>query len=87
MGLALIGAIGFLRMMVAIIAQIVGAIAAAAVVSALLPGDLAVRTTLNDAADVSTARGLFIEMFATALLIFTMYVRHNSVNTLMLIML
>jgi aquaporin related protein len=72
LGLALIGAIGFLRMVVAIIAQILGAIAAAALVSGLFPGDLLVRTTLSSNPQTSTARGLFIEMFCTALLVFTM---------------
>lgn len=61
-------------MIISIIAQIVGAIAAAALVSGLFPGDLLVRTTISDNPDVSTARGLFIEMFCTALLVFTMYV-------------
>jgi aquaporin related protein len=59
-------------MIVAIVAQILGGIAAAAVVSALFPGDLLVRTTLSDNPDTSTTRGLFIEMFCTALLVFTM---------------
>jgi aquaporin related protein len=72
LGLALIGAIGWLRMIVAIIAQMLGAIAAAAVVSALFPGNLLVRTTLSDNPDTSTVQGLFIEMFCTALLVFTM---------------
>ena len=55
--------------MIVFIAQIVGGIAASAIVSTLFPGDLNVRTTL--AAGVSIPRGLFIEMFCTALLIFT----------------
>ncbi|KIW04086.1 uncharacterized protein PV09_04903 [Verruconis gallopava] len=73
LGLALIGAIGFLRMTVAIIAQILGAIAAAALVSGLFPGPLLVRTTLSVAPKTSVVRGLFIEMFCTALLIFTIF--------------
>ena len=59
-------------MIVAMVAQIIGAIAAAAVVSGLFPGDLLVRTTLSSNPEVSAVRGLFIEMFCTALLIFTM---------------
>jgi len=43
---------------------------AAGVVSALFPGPLNVRTTLGVGATVS--RGLFIEMFLTAELVFTM---------------
>lgn len=68
----------------------IGAIAASAIISALLPGDLTVRTTLTGmstaywiymsarnanpcsfALGTSITRGLFIEMFCTALLVFT----------------
>ncbi len=52
-----------------LISQIVGGIAAAGIVSALFPGPLAVRTTLGAGASVS--QGLFIEMFLTAQLVFT----------------
>jgi aquaporin related protein len=48
-----------------------GGMAAAGVVSALLPGPLAVSTTLG--AGVSITRGVFIEMFLTALLVFTIF--------------
>lgn len=51
------------------IAQILGAIASAGIVSCLFPGPLNVRTTLDQ--DTSIVRGLFIETFLTALLIFT----------------
>jgi aquaporin related protein len=51
-------------------AQIIGAIAAAGVVSGLFPGDLNVRTSLSPG--TTLARGLFIEMFLTAELVFTM---------------
>ena len=53
------------------IAQILGAIVAAAVVSGLLPTELRVHTGLSD--DTSVTRGLFIEMFLTAELIFTIF--------------
>lgn len=52
-------------------AQILGAIAAAAVVSGLFPGPMAVRTTLGSG--TSIARGCFIEMFLTAQLIFSIF--------------
>lgn len=52
-------------------AQILGAIAAAAVVSGLFPGAMGVTTGLSPG--VSTAQGLFIEMFLTAELIFTIF--------------
>ena len=49
--------------------QILGAVVSAAVVSCLLPGPLAVQTTLTNG--TSIAQGLFIEMFLTAELVFT----------------
>ena len=50
-------------------AQILGAIVAAALVSCMFPGPLAVQTTLTNG--TSIAQGLFIEMFLTAELVFT----------------
>ncbi len=50
-------------------AQMIGGLVAAAVVSALFPGPLAVLTTLNHG--TSIAQGLFIEMFLTAELVIT----------------
>ncbi|KAK8239781.1 aquaporin-like protein [Phyllosticta capitalensis] len=70
-GLCLIGAVGWIRGFLVILAQIVGGIASAAAVSALFPGDLAVRTTLGGG--TSIVRGLFIEMFLTLQLIFTIF--------------
>jgi len=46
-------------------------IAAAAVVQAILPGPLNVSTTLGTG--VSPARGVFLEMFLTSLLVFTIW--------------
>ncbi|KAF2440650.1 aquaporin-like protein, partial [Karstenula rhodostoma CBS 690.94] len=69
--LALVGAIGWVKAFLLILAQIMGAIAAAAVVSGLLPGPLAVRTTLSDG--VSVTRGIFIEALCTAELIFAIF--------------
>ncbi|GME65394.1 Major intrinsic protein [Neofusicoccum parvum] len=71
LGLCLIGAVGWIRGFLVIITQIVGAIAAAGIVSCLFPGPLNVRTTLG--AETSVVRGLFIEMFLTAQLIFTIF--------------
>jgi aquaporin rerated protein, other eukaryote len=48
-----------------------GAMASAGVVKGLFPGPLAVTTSLNDT--TSLAQGLFIEMFLTAQLIFTIF--------------
>lgn len=71
LGMCLIGAVGWVKGTVALISQILGAIAAAGVVSALFPGPLAVRTTLS--AETSVVRGLFIEMFLTAALVFAIF--------------
>lgn len=69
--LALVGAIDWLKASLLAITQIVAGIAAAGVVSALFPGDLGVRTTLNP--NTSVVRGLFIETFLTAELIFCIF--------------
>ncbi|CAK7228568.1 Aquaporin-1 [Sporothrix bragantina] len=67
LSLCLVGAVGPVRGVIVFIAQLLGGICAAAVLSALLPGELQASTTLRD--DTSIARGLFIEMFATSLLV------------------
>ena len=76
--MCLIGAINWLRGGVVFVAQILGAISAAAVVSALFPGPLNVRTGLSDASQgavvtTTVVQGLFIEMFLTAELVFTIF--------------
>lgn len=72
--MCLIGAIGWLRGLVVFVAQILGAIAASAVVSGLFPGVLNVRTGLSTGSiETSIVRGLFIEMFLTAELVFTIF--------------
>ena len=76
--MCLIGAIPWLRGAVVFVAQILGAISSAAVVSALFPGPLNVRTGLSDEAagaivTTSIVQGLFIEMFLTAELVFTIF--------------
>lgn len=70
-GLCLVGALDCVRGALIAITQIMGAITAAAVVSALFLGTLSVRTTLS--AGTSVSRGLFIEMFLTAQLVFTIF--------------
>ena len=69
--MCLIKAITWLRGLVVFIAQLTGSMAAAGVVSALYPGPFNVRTTLG--AGTSKAQGLFIEMFLTAMLVFTIF--------------
>ncbi|KAL5117166.1 Aquaporin-1 [Pleosporales sp. CAS-2024a] len=74
MGMMLVGATGYLRGALVIVSQIVGGIAASAVVSAMMPNVLAVRTELGGGTTV--VQGLFIEiyqMFLTAELVFTIF--------------
>jgi len=68
LALYLVGGLPFLRSSIVFVAQILGGIAAAAVVSVLFPGPMAVATTLGGGA--SAVQGLFIEMFLTAELVF-----------------
>ncbi|KAK5314535.1 Aquaporin-1 [Exophiala xenobiotica] len=67
--LFLVGAVPAGRACVVVVAQILGAIAASAVVSALFPGPMAVNCRLGEG--TSIARGLFIEMFTTTELAFS----------------
>ncbi|KUL89366.1 hypothetical protein ZTR_03765 [Talaromyces verruculosus] len=80
LALFLVGGLPAMRSIFVVIAQILGGICAAAVVSALFPGPLNVATTLGGGAN--TAQGLFIEMFLTAQLVFVIImlavVKHKS---------
>lgn len=67
----LVGAVNYVRGGLIIISQFLGAIAASAVVYGMLPGPLNVRTTLGGGTTV--VQGLFIEMFLTAQLVFTIF--------------
>ena len=67
----IVGATPYLRGVLVIVAQILGGISAAAVIEAMLPGPLAVRTSLSGGTTVT--QGLFIEMFLTAQLVFTIF--------------
>lgn len=69
--MCLIGAVNWTRGGLVFISQILGSMASAGVVSALFPGPLNVSTTLGGG--TSIARGLFIEMFLTAELVFTIF--------------
>ena len=70
-GMCLVGALPYRRGGLILISQTVGAIAASGIVSALFPGPLNVQTTLG--AGTSIVQGLFIEMFLTAQLVFTIF--------------
>ncbi|PMD54248.1 aquaporin-like protein, partial [Hyaloscypha bicolor E] len=67
----LIGALPYVRGLFLTIAQILGGIAAAAIRSALFPGLLTVRTYFGGGTPV--IQGLFIEMFLSAELVFTIF--------------
>ncbi|PON22863.1 hypothetical protein TGAM01_v208343 [Trichoderma gamsii] len=71
LGLVLVGAVKPFRALIIVPTQIVAGIAAAAAVSALLPGHLDVTNSLGSG--TNTAQGLFIEMFLTAQLVLTVY--------------
>ncbi|KAI0378310.1 aquaporin-like protein [Hypomontagnella monticulosa] len=71
MGMMLVGAMDYIRGPLIICSQIIGGIAASAVISGLAPGPLNVRTTLGGG--TSVAQGLFIEMFLTTQLVFTIF--------------
>lgn len=69
--MCLVGALPWVRGIFLLVAQILGGITAAAITSALLPGPLMVRTNLGGG--TSVVQGLFIEMFLTAELVFTIF--------------
>jgi len=66
LGMVLVGALTPLRGALLTVSQILGGITGAAIIQALTPGTLNVRTTLGGG--TSVVQGLFIEMFLTALL-------------------
>lgn len=69
--MCLIGAVTWWRGGLVFIGQILGSMSAAAVVSALFPGEMNVSTTLGGGSSI--VQGLFIEMFLTAMLVFTIF--------------
>lgn len=71
LGLYLIGAVSPIRAGLCFVSQILAGICSAGIVSAILPGPLNVATTLGTG--TSIAQGVFLEMFLTALLVFTIF--------------
>ncbi|EOA92214.1 uncharacterized protein SETTUDRAFT_153180 [Exserohilum turcica Et28A] len=71
LGLYLINALTASRAILCFIAQMLAGMAAAAVIQAILPGPLKVSTTLGPG--MTPARGVFLEMFLTSLLVFTIF--------------
>jgi aquaporin related protein len=76
----MVGALTRTRAALCFISQMLAGICAAAVVSAILPGELNVSTTLGSG--TSIAQGVFLEMFLTSLLVFTIFMlaaeKHKS---------
>ncbi|KAI1255208.1 hypothetical protein MGN70_003272 [Eutypa lata] len=70
-GMMVVGAITYVRGILIIIAQILGAIAASGVIYGIQPGGFNVGTSLGGPTTV--AQGLFIEMFLTIQLVFTIF--------------
>ncbi|KAF2117967.1 aquaporin-like protein [Lophiotrema nucula] len=71
LGLYLIGAISPVRAGFCFLSQMLAGMCSAGIVSAILPGPLNVSTTLGYG--TSIARGVFLEMFLTSLLVFTIF--------------
>ncbi|KAJ8104735.1 hypothetical protein OPT61_g10601 [Boeremia exigua] len=73
LGMCLIGALPWIRGVLLFFVQILGGITAAALVTCMFPheGKINVRTTLGGGTSVT--QGLFIEMFLTAQLVFTIF--------------
>jgi aquaporin related protein len=69
--MCLIGALPWFRGCLLFLSQLLGGIAASALVSCMFPGQLNVDTTLGG--NTSVTRGLFIEMMLTAQLVFTIF--------------
>lgn len=69
--MCLIGALPWFRGVLLFISQILGGMVASALVECMFPGVLNVQTTLGG--DTSVTQGLFIEMFLTAQLVFTIF--------------
>lgn len=70
-GMWLVGALPLVRACLLFFTQILGGMAAAALVSCLFPGSMNVQTALGGG--TSIVQGLFIEMFLTAELVFTIF--------------
>ena len=71
LGMCLIGALPLVRGILLFITQILGGLVASALVYCMFPGPLSVRTVLGGGTSVT--QGLFIEMFLTAQLVFTIF--------------
>lgn len=66
------GGIDIFRLILVIIAQLAGSIAASGLVVGLLPGD-GIAATTGLGGGISVVRGLFLEVFLTAELVFVIF--------------
>ncbi|KAI4859527.1 aquaporin-like protein [Hypoxylon rubiginosum] len=71
LGMMIVGAVDYIRGPMIIVSQMLGGITAAAAISGLTPGPLSVTTSLGGG--TSVVRGIFIEMFLTAQLVFAIF--------------
>ncbi len=78
LGLALAGKLSPIRAGYIFLAQIIGGIAAAGIVDALLPGKATYTTTLSEG--TSVVRGLFIEMLCTTMLVLAVFLLATEVS-------
>jgi aquaporin related protein len=69
--MCLIGALPWVRGVLLFVSQVLGGIVASALVQCMFPGGLNVQTSLGGG--TSVVQGLFIEMFLTAQLVFTIF--------------
>ncbi len=76
LGMALVGALHWTRACLLVVSQILGGIVGAAIIQAITPGTLNVRTTLGGG--TSVVQGLFIEMFLTSMLMLAMWVLQDN---------
>ncbi len=70
-GMVIVGAVPVVRGILVVVSQLAGGIAAAGIVEVMFPGKLNVRTSLG--AGTTKTQGVFIEMFLTAELVFTIF--------------
>ncbi|KAK3068301.1 Aquaporin-1 [Teratosphaeriaceae sp. CCFEE 6253] len=70
-GMCIIGVLPYLRAVLLLLVQILGGITAAALVSCMFPGPLAVGTALGGGTTI--VQGLFVEMLLTIELVFTIF--------------
>jgi len=71
MAYCLVGSITPLRAVLLTLSQLLGGMSAAAIASALVPGQILTETQLNSASGISISQGLFMEMFMACQVVIT----------------